>query len=292
MRYEGDIYSPHIAGDDYILQCTIGCSHNQCIFCSMYKEKRYRVRDLDEILYDIELAKEYYGDIEKVFLGDGDALTMPTENLIIILDRLYNAFPSLLYVGTYASPASILAKNLFDLKQLQEHGLIEAHLGIESGDEAVLHEIRKGVTYDEMVTAGKKVREAGIQLFATIILGLAGSTSKSLAHAKNTARICNDIQPDYIGALAIMVQPETELYKKAQNGFFELPTDMEILKEMRTMIQHLELKHCGITSIHPSNCLHLDGILPDDKEALLQTLTEAIEGIDTITPRPLNMTKV
>ena len=292
MRYEGDIYSPHIAGDDYILQCTIGCSHNQCTFCSMYKEKRYRVRNLDEILYDIELAKECYGDIEKVFLGDGDALTMPAGSLIIILDRLYDTFPSLLYVGTYASPASILAKKAFELKQLQEHGLVEAHLGLESGDEAVLRAIRKGVTYDEMVTAGKKILEADIQLFATVILGLAGSTSKSQAHAENTARICNDIQPDYIGALTIMVQPGTELYKKAQNGTFEIPTDMEILEEMRIMIQHLELKHCGITSIHPSNCLHLDGMLPEDKKALLQTIDRSIAGIDPVLPRQLDMPKV
>ncbi len=288
MRYEGDIYSPHIAGDDYILQCTIGCSHNQCTFCSMYKDKRFRIRNLDEILEDIELAKKYYGDIQKVFLGDGDALTMPTSSLIKILDRLYDTFPSLLYVGTYASPASILSKTPLELQQLQAHRLVEAHLGVESGDEKVLHDIRKGVTYDQMVAAGKKIRESGIQLFVTVILGLAGRTSQALAHSKNTARICNEIQPNYIGALTIMVIPGTELYKKVQNGGFEIPTDMEILEEMRLMIQDLELENCGFTSIHPSNCLHLEGMLPENKDALLQALARAIDGTDPIAHRPLD----
>ena len=176
MRYEGDIYSPHIAGDDYILQCTIGCSHNQCTFCSMYKDKVFRIREVADILYDIQLAQAYYGEVEKVFLGDGDALIMSADSLITILDRLYATFPGLFYVGTYASPGSILKKTPLELKRLQEHGLTEVHLGVESGDKAVLRDIRKGVTYDEMVAAGKKVRAVGIQLFVTVILGLAGRT--------------------------------------------------------------------------------------------------------------------
>jgi len=292
MRYEGDIYSPHIAGDDYILQCTIGCSHNRCTFCSMYKDKIFRIRDMADILYDIEMAKEYYGDIEKIFLGDGDALTMPATSLIEILDRLYATFPGLFYVGSYASPGSILNKTSLEMKQLQEHGLVEIHLGVESGDQNVLHDIRKGVTYDEMVAAGQKVRDAGIQLFITVILGLAGRTSGALIHAEHTARICNDIQPDYIGILTVMVQPRTELHKKLQEGKFQLPEDKETLEEMSAIIKHLELNNCGITSIHPSNCLHLDGMLPPDKEKLLHILARAIDGTDPVPPRPLDLPKV
>lgn len=285
MRYEGDIYSPHTAGDDYILQCTIGCSHNQCTFCSMCKEKSYRIRDLDEIFEDIELAKKHYGDIKKVFLADGDALTMLMSSLITVLDRLYATFPNLFYVGTYASPKSILNKTPLELRQLKAHGLVEAHLGVESGDEKVLCDIHKGVSYNQMVTAAKKVRESGISLFITIILGIAGRTPHALVHAKNTARICNDIQPDYIGALTVMVFPGTDLYKQVENGAFEVPTDMEILDEMRIVIEGLELEHCGFTSIHPSNCLHLEGMLPKNKSALLQAIARAIDGTDPILPR-------
>jgi radical SAM superfamily enzyme YgiQ (UPF0313 family) len=281
MRYEGNIYSPHIAGDDYVLQCTIGCSHNQCTFCYMYKDKEYRVRELREILKDIDLAKEYYGEVEKVFLADGDALSMPTADLIKILECLYDTFPSLSYVGLYASASSILGKSLTELIELQKNGLVEAHLGVESGDEEILCAIRKGVSYEKMVLAGKKIRQAGINLFITVILGLAGEATKTWRHAKHTARICNEIQPDYIGILTIFVQPGTELYENAQRGAFEAPEDMEVLEEMRMMIREMDLSHTGVTSIHPSNCICLEGSLPEDKEALLQTLTDVIDGKDT-----------
>jgi len=278
MRYEGKIYSPHIAGDDYVLQCTIGCSHNQCTFCYMYKDKEYRIRELNEILEDIDLAKEYYSDVSKVFLADGDALSMPVADLIKILETLYNTFPNLTYVGIYASAVSIQKKTLAELIELQQHGLVEAHLGVESGDEELLRDIQKGVSREEMIQAGKKIRQAGINLFVTVILGLGGRTSKAQQHAKNTALICNEIQPDYIGILTIIVQPGTELYEKTQREEFEIPESMEILEEMRLMIYGMELEHSGITSIHPSNYIYLEGLLPKDKGKLLQTLTQIIDG--------------
>lgn len=292
MRYEGDIYSPHIAGDDYILQCTIGCSHNQCTFCYMYKDKKYRIRELQEILKDIDLAKEYYGDVEKVFLADGDALSMPTDDLIQILAYLYASFPGLSYVGVYASAISVLRKTPAELLKLRNGGLVEAHLGVESGDEEILCAIRKGVSYEDMVQAGRKIREAGINLFVTVILGLAGRTAKAWQHAKQTARICNEIQPDYIGILTIIVQPGTELYEKARRGEFEIPEDMEILEEMRMMILDLKLDHSGITSIHPSNCIYLEGLLPKDKEELLQTLNAIIDDNDLSRLHPRKTGKV
>ncbi|CQR70877.1 Oxygen-independent coproporphyrinogen-III oxidase 1 [Sporomusa ovata DSM 2662] len=292
MRYEGNIYSPHIAGDDYILQCTIGCSHNQCTFCYMYKDKQYRLRELNEILKDIELAKDYYGDVKKVFLADGDALSMPVENLIKILDCLYDTFPSLIYVGTYASAVSILNKTLAELIDLQNHGLVEAHLGVESGDEDVLRAIRKGVSRGEMVQAGRRIRQAGINLFVTVILGLAGKAPKAWEHARNTALICNEIQPDYIGILTIIVQPGTELYEKIRNGEFEVPEEMEILTELRLMIQDMELNHSGITSIHPSNCIYLENMMPEGKDELLRTLTGIIDNKDVSRLRPRETERV
>jgi radical SAM superfamily enzyme YgiQ (UPF0313 family) len=292
MRYEGNIYSPHIAGDDYILQCTIGCSHNQCTFCYMYKEKKYRIRELHEILEDIDLAKEYYGDVEKVFLADGDALSMAAEALIKILDYLYDSFPSLTYVGIYASAVSIQKKTLIELIELQKHGLVEAHLGVESGDEEILRDIRKGVSREEIIQVGRKIRHAGINLFVTVIVGLAGRTTKAWEHARNTALICNAIQPDYIGILTIIVQPGTEIYEKTQRAEFEVPGNMEILEEMRLMIQGLELEHSNITTLHPSNCIYLEGLLPEAKDELLQTLAQIIDGKDLSRLRPRNTESV
>lgn len=281
MRYEGDIYSPHIAGDDYILQCTIGCSHNKCTFCYMYKHKSYRVRELNEILKDISLAKEHYGDLKKVFLADGDALSMSFEDLLRVLDALYSTFPGLAYVGLYASAASILNKTVEELTELKNHGLTEAHLGVESGDSELLKTIQKGVSRLEMIKAGRKIKQAGIYLFITVILGLAGRSSKAWEHAQNTAKICNEIQPDYIGVLTLIVQAGTELYEKTLRGEFEQPEDIEVLKEMCLMIQGLELNHSGFTSIHPSNSIHLEGWLPADKNEFIQTLTGIIEQKDT-----------
>lgn len=280
MRYEGNIYSPHLAGDDYILQCTIGCSHNQCTFCFMYKDKQYRLRELSEILEDVRLAKEHYGEVNKVFLADGDALSMPTADLITILDCLYTTFPMLAYVGIYASAVSVRAKTVAELITLREHGLAEAHVGVESGDEEILRDIRKGVDRAEMVQAGQKLRRSGIKLFVTVILGLAGKSAKAWEHAQNTAQICNEIKPDYIGLVTIIVQPGTELYEKAQRGEFVVPDDLEILQEMRLMLEHLEVERCGITSLHPANCLYVEGCLPEDKPELLQTLTQIIDNQD------------
>jgi len=281
MRYEGDIYSPHIAGDDYILQCTIGCSHNKCTFCYMYKNKEYRVRALKEILEDIKLAKEHYGDLKKVFLADGDALSMPTGELITILDALYDAFPGLSYVGVYASAASILNKTVAELTELNKRGLIEAHLGVESGDKEILKNIQKGVSREAMIEAGSRIKQAGIILFITVILGLAGKSPKAWEHAKNTAQICNEIQPDYIGVLTLIVQAGTEIYEKTQKGEFIIPEDIEILKEMCLLLEGIQAEHSGFTAIHPSNCIHLDGILPDDKTKFITILTEIINKEDT-----------
>lgn len=277
MHYEGDIYSPHMAGDDYILQCTIGCSHNQCTFCGMYKSKQYRQRPLAEILADIEMAQQYYGEVEKVFLADGDTLSMDTGSLLAVLDSLYSHFPGLAYVGTYGTARAALEKTQWELDLLSQHGLTEVHLGIESGDRDVLRKICKGVSYEEMVEAGQRIREAKIPLYATIILGLAGrSTQDSEQHARNTAMICNDIQPDYIGALTVMLQPGTPLHQEYLNGIFQTPDDLEILGELRILLQSLELNNSGFTSIHPSNPLYVEGILPADKAHLISMIDQVL----------------
>ena len=286
MRYEGNVFRPPSEARSYILQCTIGCSHNRCTFCSMYKDKKYRVRNLDEIMIDINLAKQYYRDVEKVFLADGDALAMSTSDLLIILETLYASFPSLKHVGIYASPDSILRKDLAELKQLQSAGLTIAYLGIETGDPQLLEDIKKGVTYDQMVEAGQKVRQAGILLSVTVLLGLAGRTPRAADHARNTARILNEIKPDYIGALTLMLEPRCELYRKMQKGEFELPGPFEILDEMRIIIQGLELDGTEFRSNHASNYLPIRGRLPQDKQKMLELINSIIASNDRTYLRP------
>lgn len=286
MRYEGNVFRPPSEARSYILQCTVGCSHNRCTFCSMYKDKKYRVRDLAEIMADIRLAGEYYGDLYKVFLADGDALAMPTSDLLEILAALYHTFPSLKHVGIYASPDSILGKSPEDLIKLKEAGITMAYLGVETGDRKLLEDIRKGVTYEEMVEAGRKVREAGILLSVTIILGLAGRTPQAVDHARNTARILNEINPDYIGALTLMLEPKTEMYRRLQRGEFELPNPFEILDELRLIIQGLEVQGTEFRSNHASNYLAIKGRLPEDKQKILALINNIIDTNDRSYLRP------
>lgn len=286
MRYEGNIFRPPSEANSYILQVTIGCTHNRCTFCAMYKDKKFRVRSLDEIKTDIRMAKLYYGDVEKVFLADGDALAMPTDQLLEVLETLYKTFPSLRHVGIYAGPDSILSKDITELTALKAAGLSIAYLGVETGDPELLKDIRKGVTYDEMVEAGRRVRRAGIKLSVTVLLGLAGRTPKAVEHAKNTAKILNDINPDYIGALTLMIVPNTELFRRQQRGEFELPGPFEILEEMYIMIQHLECQGTEFRSNHASNYLPIKGRLPDDKEKMLTLIKTIIEKNDRRYLRP------
>ncbi|MDI9468209.1 MAG: radical SAM protein [Syntrophomonadaceae bacterium] len=286
MRYEGNIFRPPSEARSYILQCTIGCTHNRCTFCAMYKDKKYRVRSLEEIKADIRMAKLYYGDVEKVFLADGDAIAMETSELLEILEMLYQSFPSLRHVGVYASPDVVLKKDMSELTALKAAGLTIAYLGVETGDEELLKDIRKGVTYDEMVEAGLRLRQAGIQLSVTVLLGLAGRTPKAVEHAKNTAKILNDMNPEYIGALTLMVVPRTELFRRMERGEFELPGPFEILDEMRIMIENLEVEGSEFRSNHASNYLPIKGRFPDDKQAILDLINDIIAKNDRRYLRP------
>ncbi|HPF43241.1 MAG TPA: radical SAM protein [Syntrophomonadaceae bacterium] len=286
MRYEGNVFRPPSEARSYILQCTVGCTHNRCTFCAMYKDKKYHVRPMAEIKEDIKMAKRYYHDVEKVFLADGDALAMETTDLIEILEELYKTFPSLHHVGIYASPDSILAKQIAELTALKAAGLTIAYLGVETGDPDLLQDIRKGVTYDEMVEAGKQIRRAGILLSVTVLLGLAGRTPKAVSHAVNTAKILNEMNPDYIGALTLMLVPRTELYRRMERGEFELPGPFEILDEMRILIGHLEVSGTEFRSNHASNYLPIKGRLPEDKEKMLALINEIIRKNDRSYLRP------
>ena len=286
MRYEGNVFRPPSEARSYILQCTIGCTHNRCTFCAMYKDKKFRIRSLDEIKTDIRMAKLQFGDLGKVFLADGDAIAMETVELLEILDTLQHSFPSLCHVGIYVSPDALLQKEMSDLTALREAGLTIGYLGVETGDPALLETIRKGVTYDEMVEAGRRLIKADILCSVTVLLGLAGRTPQAIDHAQNTARILNDINPDYIGALTLMLEPKTELFRKMQRGEFELPGPFEILEEMRIMIAGLTVQETEFRSNHASNYLPIKGRLQRDKDSILQLIDDLIAKNDRKYLRP------
>lgn len=289
MRYEGNIFRPFSEANSYLLQCTIGCSHNKCTFCAMYKDKKFRVRSIAEIREDIRMAADSYGDVEKVFLCDGDAIEIETGVLLEILGELKKAFPSLRHVGTYVGPASTLRKSMDELRSLREAGLAKAYLGVETGDEQLLKEVNKGVTYDEMLRAGRNLIEAGINVSSMILLGLAGRGPRSEEHALATARITNEMEPQYLAALTITPVPGTVLYSKMQRGEFQLPDPFETLEEMKILFENLTVENMRFVGIHASNYLPINGTLQKDKKRMLETINSVLASRDRSAMRPDSM---
>ncbi|MBW2673133.1 MAG: radical SAM protein [Deltaproteobacteria bacterium] len=280
MRYEGNIFRPFSEANSYLLQCTIGCSHNRCTFCGMYKDRKYRVRSLDEIRTDIRMARAHYGDLEKVFLCDGDAIAMETDLLLEILRELYVAFPSLRHVGTYVGPQSTLEKDMSELVALRSAGLAKAYLGVETGDDSLLQEIKKGVSAGEMLQAGRNLVDAGINLSSMVLLGLAGKGERSVEHAIATARITNEMGPQYLAALTVTPVPGTVLYNQVEAGTFEVMDAFETLEEMKILFEHITLDNLRFVGVHASNYLPINGTLQRDKEEMLAAIDSVLETRD------------
>ena len=202
MRYEGTVYRPPSEASSLIIQLTIGCARNTCTFCAMYKDKTFRVRDLQEVVEDLEMARKYYQRIKvrRIFLADGDALIVKTQDLLYILNKCKEYFPEVERISVYGAPKDIIHKTPEELKQLKEAGLDMVYMGLESGDDQVLKEVKKGVTAAEMIEAGQKVRAAGMVLSMTIISGLGGKKLMR-EHALNSAKVISAIKPEFVGFL-------------------------------------------------------------------------------------------
>ena len=280
MRYDSDLlYRPPGEWKSYLLQCTIGCSNNQCTFCGMYKEKKFRIRPTQEILEDIDMARAYYGPgLQRVFLMDGDAIIIKTEALLRILRKLYDTFPALEKVTLYAGPRSTLSKSPEELKALHDAGLSRAYLGVESGSDAVLKFIHKGVNAQQMLQAGQRLVEAGIDLWVTIILGITGEGGDWREHILSTAQIINQMKPRHLSAMTFAPAKGTPLGDDVLAGRFKVYGPDHILEECRLLIQHLDVDPLHFTSNHASNYLPLKGSLPQDREKFLSLIDQALEG--------------
>ena len=286
MRYEGNIFRPFSEANSYLLQCTIGCSHNQCTFCGMYKDEKYRERKLPEIIEDISMAKEHYGDLEKVFLCDGDAIALKTDMLLAILKKLYATFPSLRHVGSYVGPQSTLSKSREELKALRAAGFTKAYIGVETGDDELLKKVKKGVGYDQMLEAGRNLISAGINLSAMVLLGLAGKGEASGRHALATAKICDEMKPHYLAALTVTPVPGTILHRQVQQGEFEMLDPFETLEEMKRMLENIYADNIKFVGTHASNYLPVTGTLQRDKGKMIAAIDAALKNRDERMLRP------
>jgi radical SAM superfamily enzyme YgiQ (UPF0313 family) len=284
MKYEGFIIRPPSESGSILLQVTVGCSHNKCTFCPTYKGEKFRIKSFKEVEEDILDARRF-GSADKLFLCDGDALIIPQNRLVEILESIKKNLKNIRRVGSYGNAKSILRKSVDEFKELKEQGLGIIYLGVETGNEELLQKINKGATYRQMVEAGRRVKEAGIKLSVTVLLGIGGA-AKSIEHAKDTAKILSEIDPDYVGALTLMLVPGTTLYEDFEKGKFILPDTFGYLNELGIMIANSEFTNCFFTSNHASNYLPIRARLPQDKDKTINLIYGVIRTGDHKLLRP------
>ncbi len=277
MKYDMPLFRPPSEAFSLILQVTIGCSHNACTFCGMYKMKKFRVREWDEIEADILEVSAVARDAERIFLADGNALAMEKGKMLRLLKKLYGTFPSLKRVTAYAGPGDLLDKTVGELKEIRDSGLSMVYLGVESGSDDILKEVKKGVDSAGMARAGLRAREAGLALSVTVLTGL-GGRSKSRENAVETAVLLNKMQPGYIGALTYTPTPDTVLYDRIKKGEFSVLEPLDNLRELHWMLENLELENCLFRCNHASNYLPLKGKLPEDRDRLTALLGDVVDN--------------
>jgi radical SAM superfamily enzyme YgiQ (UPF0313 family) len=277
MDYEGMVIRPPSEAFSILLQVTVGCSHNKCSFCGTYKDKRFRIKTDERILKDIRFASRYCRRQDKVFLMDGDALIIPQKRLVWILERIQELLPWVKRVGLYANAKSIRMKSDEELKHLKELGLGIVYLGVETGHPELLKTICKGTSRENLILQGRRIKMAGIRLSVTVLLGIAGP-EMSLDHARETGTLLTEMDPDFVGALTVMVLPNTLLGQDFAGGKFQPLTVPQLLTELGEMVAATQLTRGLFYSNHASNYLPIKVRYPGGKESALALIQKAIEG--------------
>lgn len=285
MNYDGDIIRPPSEANSIIIQVTVGCSHNKCTFCGAYKDsnKKFRIRSNEEIAENLSFAAQYCGHQKRIFLADGDVLILSQKRLLLFFKQIKEYLPHVNRIALYGNAKAIRSKTVNELKELKRLGLHRIYMGLESGDNDVLSFVKKGETAASMVEAGKCVKEAGIFLSVTVLLGL-GGTLGSIRHAQESARVLTEMQPKQIAALCLMPLANTELGALYEKGAFQLPDAKGMLIELRELIQHIDCTPVQFMANHASNYLPLSGRLGRDKESMLQSIDVALAGNSPLVP--------
>ena len=279
MHYQGNIIRPPSEANSIILQVTVGCSHNRCTFCGAYRapEQKFHIKDERIIAEDIAFAARYCHRQKTVFLADGDALIIPLKRLLKLCQKIRAELPWVRRISLYANCRDILKRSAQELAELKQAGVGRIYMGLESGHDLTLKAICKGATASEMIEAGRRVREAGIFLSVTCLLGI-GGTQFSRQHAEDTATVLNKMRPSQVAVLTLMLLDNTELGQAAINGFFQLPDQEGLFQELRTLLADLKDFRCQFQANHASNYFTLDGRLPKDREDFLATIDQALSG--------------
>jgi radical SAM superfamily enzyme YgiQ (UPF0313 family) len=276
LRYEGPIYRPPSEADSLLIQATVGCPHNKCTFCMVYKKgPLYRIRPVREICEDIDEARDIYGEnVKSVFFPAGNSIAMPARDLAAICRYSKAKFRDLQRITVYGSSRYIAQKGPADMAELGEAGLSRIHVGLESGDDVILKRVKKGTNASEQIKAGKMVKQASMELSEYVILGL-GGVERSEIHALKTAEAINTIEPDFVRLRTLVPKINTLLLHEIKKGRFELLSPYQVLKETRLLLENLYCQ-TRLTSDHYTNYLDLSGNVPEDKNRLLDEIEQAL----------------
>lgn len=279
MNYEGMVYRPPIEANTFLLQVAIGCAHNKCTYCNMFKDKCFRVESFSKIEENLKLAKQYYNKIERVFLVDGDAFVLKPEILKSIAALIRKYFPECKTITMYGSIQNIKSKTIEELKELREIGINDLYIGIESGLDEVLLKINKGHTVKEAIEQLDKLNAANINHASLIMFGVGGK-GKGIENAKATAKLLNRIKPKIIINATLAVFEDTKLYEEVKNGVFVEASELENLIEEKTFLENLELDETFFWGNHVSNSTGIAGIVGKDKESMIKKVEDSIENFD------------
>ena len=277
MRYIGNIYRPPSEAYSLLLQVTVGCSHNKCTFCNMYKEKQFRLRPMSDVLEDLDWARKAYRRVGRIFLCDGDALCLANSKLLVILDRIRELFPECERVTSYGRATDALRKTDEELRELREHGLTMVYLGAESGSSKVLEKICKGETREQLIDGVHKLEDNGIRTSVTFISGLGGPELME-EHAVESGKMIAEMNASYVSFLTLMLDPVAPLYKDWKEGKFRLLEPEEVLQEAAMMLDYARPeKTCVFRSNHASNYVSLKGNLPEDNDRMIEALKRCMK---------------
>ncbi len=277
IDYSTPYFRPPSEAKNFILQATIGCSHNGCTYCAMYRKEsqKFRMRPMSEIRSIIDYAAANRLINTRVFIADGNALVISTKKLLDIMEYLHLKSPGLERVTMYANVGDIMRKSVDELRALREKGLEMVYIGFESGDDIVLERIKKGANFAETVEASKKLKEAGIINSVMVLLGI-GGVDRSAEHAVATGELLTQTDPEYVGALSLQVRPGAPIYEEWENGDFVLPDKFQLIKELRIIVEGTELSDGYFYSNHISNYLPIKAKFPEDKEMVLRRIEEVL----------------
>ena len=275
MEYEGTTYRPPPEADTLLLQVTVGCSHNKCSFCAMYRDVSFRTVNMAQIENDLKEAKFIRGSVDRVFLVNGDAFVLSANKLKAIAQKVKATFPDCTTISMYASIRNIIPKSDIELKELRECGINDLYIGIESGSDNVQKLLNKGNTIEEAVTQLARLDKVGMSHISLLMLGSAGR-NRGLDNAKLTAEFLNTTQPKMVWAGTLAVFEGTELYSDVEKGRFELASELEVLEEEKELLRLISLSNTRFYVVHPTNTVPVSGILPDDRQAMIDKIDQVI----------------